>query len=98
MEPAYRSSMFWCNERRISNQKRMAVTTSLLSTFLANCAGAYSKSALINIAAALQATNILYDLEWSFNQKLVSTMLKGAAVLAEDGRKRSCSGPLYSQI
>jgi hypothetical protein len=66
----------------------MSVTTSL-GTFLADCAGADSKSALVNIAAALQAWSILHNLKWSVNQKVVSTMLKGAAALAEDGCKRS---------
>jgi hypothetical protein len=79
----------WCDERNIPDEQRTPISTSLLSTFLADCAGAYSKSALKNAVAALHAWSLLHDVKWNINQRVITGLLKGSAALADDECARS---------
>jgi integrase len=84
----------WCDQRGISDKRRTPIDMPLLTTFLADCSGSYSKSAGKNIVAALNAWSTLHSIEWSINHHEISKLLTGLEHLADDTCRREQRPPV----
>ena len=72
----------YCDIHRIPDSSRCPIAQTLLSAFLASCAGAYSGSTLSNFTAGIRAWHILHGHAWAINQDELRALLEGAARLA----------------
>ena len=78
----------FCDLNNITENHRCPASPSLISSFLASCAGAYSGSALSNCTAGLRAWHMLHGHPWSINQNELHSILEGASRLAPTSSKR----------
>jgi hypothetical protein len=78
----------FCDLQNIAEDHRCPASPSLISSFLASCAGAYSGSALSNCTAGLRAWHLLHGQPWNINQNELHSILEGASRLAPSSSKR----------
>ncbi|KAG6331452.1 hypothetical protein ID866_7641 [Astraeus odoratus] len=78
----------YCDLNSISKQQQAPLSQLILATFLANCAGSYSGSALNNYVAGLCTWHILHGLSWNVNNDELHSLLEGASWLAPPSSKK----------
>jgi hypothetical protein len=77
----------FCDLQNITEDHHCPASPSLISSFLASCAGAYLGSALSNCTAGLRAWHLLHRQPWNINQNELHSILEGASRLAPSSSK-----------
>jgi hypothetical protein len=78
----------FCDLNNIPEDHCCPASSSLIASFVASCAGAYSGSALSNSIAGLHAWHLLHGQPWNINQNELHSILEGASRLAPASSKR----------
>lgn len=82
----------WCDTHGISELDRAPAPTHVIEAFIASCSGAYSRTAIENSVAGIQAWHLLHHLPWNPNKSTISHLYKAAGRLAPT--KRNLRPPL----
>lgn len=76
----------WCDKRDVDDDLRCPASSQLIEAFIASCAGSYSRSAIENYIAGVQAWHLVHGQPWSVDQNRVSHLLKAAKRLGPGQR------------
>lgn len=87
----------FCDTRSIAEEDRMPVTSILISAFVAALAASYSKAAISNYVAGIQAWHILHQLPWTLQKASTDMLLSGSKAVAPAGFKCSKCPPCTLQ-
>lgn len=88
----------YCDLKGVTEEERCPAHPKLILSFIAACAGSYSRSALTNHVCSVQAWHLLHGAEWRASEAEVQTALEGAARLAPKGARRPKRDPFTIDI
>ncbi|KAF8122380.1 hypothetical protein EV363DRAFT_1182750 [Boletus edulis] len=72
----------FCDIHEVPDEQRAPASQSLLSSFVAGCAGSYSGSAISNHIAGIRAWHLLHGVPWRINASETQSIVEGATRLA----------------
>lgn len=87
----------FCDIRKIPEDARCPASPTLISMFVASCAGSYSGSALANYVYGVRAWHIMHGQIWAMDDQL-KVVLDGAANLAPPTSKKGIHEPLRLEM
>ncbi|VDB83401.1 unnamed protein product [Peniophora sp. CBMAI 1063] len=76
----------WCDKRDIGEEARCPASADLVEAFVASCAGAYSRSAVDNHLAGIQAWHLIHRQPWKIDQNRLSHLTKAVDRLGPSKR------------
>ncbi|EIW74856.1 hypothetical protein CONPUDRAFT_159627 [Coniophora puteana RWD-64-598 SS2] len=88
----------YCDVYSVAEEERCPVSPFLLLSFLATCAGSYSRSSLANFAAGLRAWHVLHLQPWLISPPELKAILDGAAHFAPASSTRPRRAPFTTAV
>lgn len=88
----------FCDSRAINDDQRAPTSYQLLSTFISELAGSYSKTTISNYMSGLRAWHILHRLSWETNEKELKILLRACSRTAPLASKKSKRDPWTPEI
>jgi len=88
----------FCDSRNITEEQRAPTSSHLLTTFVTDLAGAYSKSTIVNYISGIRAWHILHRMKWEVNELELEVLLRACLRTAPSSSKRAKRAPWTPEI
>lgn len=78
----------FCDSRNINEEERAPISHDLLSVFISELAGSYSKTTIVNYVSGIRAWHLLHRLKWDTDEKELEILLRACIRTAPASSKK----------